>query len=57
MRKLLEGSQNIDNFLDDALAHTKDWDEHIATLRDFLTRVERAQLTLRSSKCSIGYEF
>jgi len=35
MRKLLEGSQNIDNFLDDALAHTKDWDEHTATLRDF----------------------
>jgi len=55
MRKLLEGSQNIDNFLDNALAHTKDWDEHIATLRDFLTRVKRAQLTLRPSKCSVGY--
>jgi transposase InsO family protein len=55
MRRLLEGSQNLDNFLDDALAHTKEWEEHLCTLRDFLTRVRKANLTLRPSKCAIGY--
>jgi len=55
MRKLLEGSKNLDNFLDDALAHTRDWDQHLHTLRDFLTRIKDANLTLRPSKCSVGY--
>ena len=55
MRRLLEGSQHLDNFLDDALAHTKDWDQHLFALRDFLTRVKKANLTLKPSKCSVGY--
>jgi len=55
MQRLLEGSQHLDNFLDDALAHTKDWDQHLFALRDFLTRVKKANLTLKPSKCSVGY--
>src|SRR6218665_2365700 len=54
MRKLLDGSQNLDNYLDDVLCHTLGWTEHLVTLRDFFLSVRRAGLTLRPSKCRIG---
>lgn len=56
MRKLLTQAVNLDNYLDDVLAHTGDWQQHTATLRDFFSRVRAANLKLRPTKCSIGYE-
>ena len=55
MRKLLYGSKQLDNYVDDVLSHTRSWQEHLIAMRDFLMRVRKAQLTLRPSKCSIGY--
>ena len=37
------------------LAHTPTWNDHLQCTRDFLTRVRNAQLTLRPTKCSIGF--
>ena len=54
MRRLLRDGHNLDNYLDDVLAHNPAWDTHLATLRDFFERIRRANLTLRPSKCEIG---
>ena len=55
MRKLLHGNDCLDNYVDDVLAHTIDWLLHITILRDFFVRVRDAHLTLRPTKCSIGF--
>jgi len=54
MRRVLRDSQSLDNYLDDVLSHTPDWDRHLITLRDFFNRIRQAKLTLRPSKCEIG---
>jgi hypothetical protein len=55
MRKLLNNAQNLHNYLDDVLAHTIEWSQHILVLRDLFERVRKANLSVRPSKCSIGY--
>ena len=42
MRKLLGTLQILRNYLDDVLAHTKGWDEHLVGLRKFFKRVRDA---------------
>ena len=54
MRMLLKGSQNLEHFFDDVLAHTSSWEDHLLALRDFFSRVRAANLTLRPTKCQIG---
>jgi hypothetical protein len=54
MRKLLGGTENLDFYLDDVLAHTDGWKAHVETLRVFFTRVRAANLALKPSKCKIG---
>ena len=36
IRKLLDGTQNLENYVDDVLGHTKSWAEHMKVLCDFL---------------------
>ena len=55
MRKLLERAKGLHHYLDDVLAHTESWTEHLATLRDFFIRVREANLSIRPSKCQVGY--
>ena len=54
MRKLLDGSVNLDNYLDDVLCHTKSWEDHMVSLRDFFSRIRAANLRLKPSKCELG---
>ena len=46
---------NIDAYVDDVLPHTREWESHIAVLRDLFQRVRQANLTLRPTKCFVGY--
>jgi len=55
MRRLLYGSEHLDNYVDDVLEHTPTWKEHLSSIRDFLSRVKNAQLSLCSTKCSVGF--
>ncbi len=55
MRLVLKSAENLDNYLDDVLAHSRDWETQLQTLRDFFTRLRAANLALRPTKCSIGY--
>ena len=56
MRKLLHGCSKAHNYVDDILGHTKRWDDQLVTLRDISTRLRDAGLTLKPSKCLIGFE-
>ena len=55
IRKILYGTENLESYVDDILAHTQGWNEHLQTLRSFFERVRSARLTLKPKKCSIGY--
>jgi len=55
MRKLLDGLRNLESYVDDVLAHTKNWREHMTILRSFFQRVREANLTLKPKKCQLGY--
>ena len=55
IRKILYGTKNLESYVDDVLAHTRGWDEHLRTLKDFFDRVRKARLTLKPKKCSLGY--
>ena len=55
MRKVLQGSKNLESYVDDVLAHTEGWNQHVEVLVDFFERVRKAHLTLKPKKCSVGY--
>ena len=42
-------------YVDDVLGHTGDWNEHMKVLRDFFERVQKANLSLKPSKCKVGF--
>ena len=56
MRKVLSELTNADSFVDDVLAHTKNWNAHVRTLRDLFERLRAVHLNLRPSKFFIGYK-
>jgi len=35
MRRLLYGSEHLDNYVDDVQEHTPTWNEHLSSMRDF----------------------
>jgi len=55
VRKLLNGSKYLESYVDDVLGHTSDWNGHMKVLRDFFERVRKANLSLKPSKCKIGF--
>jgi len=42
VRKLLDGSKDLESYVDDVLGHTSDWQKHTEMLRDFFERVRKA---------------
>jgi len=55
MKKLTCNLQKLRNYLDDVLSYSKTWNEHLQGLRAFLSKVREANLSLRPSKCSVGF--
>jgi hypothetical protein len=56
MRKLVEGLRGVEHYIDDCLVHSETWEGHVDTLRQFLQRVREANLTVRPTKCKVGFE-
>ena len=56
IRKLLDGSHNLESYVDDVLGHTENWSKYMEILRDFFERVKKANLCLRPSKCKVGFD-
>ncbi len=55
MRKVLGDVENVGCFVDDVVIYTDTWDEHMKTLRIVLQKLKDAGLTVRPSKCLIGF--
>ena len=55
MRKLLNGVENVDHYVDDILIHTTSWNEHLKAIQEVLERIKHSGLTIRPSKCLMGY--
>ena len=55
IRKLLNGTKNLESYVDNIFGHSKEWDYHLKILRDFFNRVRNANLVLKPSKCKIGF--
>nr|XP_018672786.1 uncharacterized protein zf(cchc)-26 isoform X2 [Ciona intestinalis] len=54
MRKLLEGMENVEHYIDDVIVHTRTWNDHLATLEELFKRLARANVTARPTKCRLG---
>ena len=55
MRKVLNGLEDVENFVDDIIEHTREWNDHMRILRELLQKLREAGLTVKPSKCKIGY--
>ena len=51
MRKVLDNVRNVDNFMDDVIAHDDTFESHLRTLRVIFKRIRQAGLTIKPSKC------
>ena len=55
MRRLLEGLDHVHSYIDDICIHTESWEEHIQVLRQVIDQIRQAGLTIRPSKCNVGF--
>ena len=56
MRNLLRGIDGVHNFIDDILIHTTSWEKHLEVLKELLSRLRKANMKAKPSKCSIAQE-
>ena len=55
VRKLFGGMKQVVHFIDDILVYTKTWKEHIEILGKVLHILQEANLSVKPSKCFLGY--
>ena len=55
MRIVLRGLSDVENFVDDILGHSESWKGHLNMLREVFMRLREAGLTVKPSKCVLGY--
>ena len=55
MRKLLDGLECVDAYIDDICIHTETWEKHMEVLQQVLEKIKQANLTIRPTKCKVGY--
>jgi len=53
--RVLDGLDYNDNFVDDVITFTSDWNNQLSDLKELLERVKQAGLTVKPSKCYFGY--
>ena len=54
VRKLLDGMDNVVDYIDDLLVHTKTWEEHMHMLKELFKRLRAANSVARPTKCVFG---
>ncbi|KAK3717926.1 hypothetical protein RRG08_009353 [Elysia crispata] len=54
VRRLLEGMDNVVDYIDDLLVHTKTWEEHLQVLEELFKRLKATNLVARPTKCELG---
>ena len=53
-RKLLHGLEDVDNYVDDVIAHSQTWEKRMEVLRSCFLRLREVLLTMKPSKCQFG---
>lgn len=57
MDQVLKGADKYANaYFDDTSVFSSTWTQHLADMRDVFERVKRANLTIRPSKCFVGFQ-
>jgi hypothetical protein len=56
MRRLLSGVDGTDNYVDNVLGHTVTWKRHMKMLRQLFEEIREGKITVKPSKCMIGFE-
>ena len=46
-----ENCDDVDNYVYDILGHKVSWDSHLQMLRNVLTRIRQAGMSMRPTKC------
>ena len=54
MRHFLSDMDNGDNYIDDVIVYAKDWESHVATLKELFNQLQEASFTAKLKKCLIG---
>ncbi|GFO29996.1 hypothetical protein PoB_005650100 [Plakobranchus ocellatus] len=54
VKKLLCGMDNVVDYIDDLLIHTKTWEAHVKTQSELFKRLQEANFTVRPLKCLLG---
>ena len=54
LRMLISDLKNVDNYIDDLIVYTEDWDTHIRELDELMNRLHQAHLTASPTKCVFG---
>ena len=54
VRKLLDGMDNVVDYIDDLLVHTRTWEEHVQTLKELFKQLKVANFVVRPTKCVFG---
>ena len=52
--RLLEEMDNVVDYINDLLVHTKTWEEHLQVLEELFKRLKAANLVARPTKCELG---
>ena len=55
MRNLVDGLDGVAFYVDDVIVHSRTWDQHVETLSELFARIREASLTVKPSKCWLGY--
>ena len=55
MRKATRQIDHLDSFVDDILGHTENWMDHLLVLRKVFDHLRQGHLTIRPTKCFIGF--
>jgi len=55
MREVLDGLSSVTFYFDNVIIHTQTWEDHIDALQSVIDRLRYHQLTLKPSKCKLGY--
>jgi len=55
MRKVLRDIEGVENHVDDIIEYTETFEDHLTQMRVLLTRLRQHNLTVKPSKCKLGY--
>ena len=54
LRKILEGMPGVGSYIDDIVIFSDSWEDHIKTLKELFSRLRKARITARPTKCLLG---